>query len=254
MGLRPPSRCQAEAYDYSLKERTTFLSEHRGRVVQAHLGAYIEEAFGDKPTWSLLDVGGGSGVLCDYLHEQFPQMRATVLDISSDLLEANVRAPWKTLVKGSATEIASRFRPRSFDLVCIHYVLHHIVDGRYRSSGEHVQATLQQARSVLASEGRLSLFEMSYVGWPVERLSGRIIFELTSNPLLGALACKFGANTGGVGVRFLPETAWREMLTRSRFDVQDTVRTEPFRFPFYIRAPLALRVAEPVHFWCRRPD
>lgn len=254
MDLRSPTRRQAAAYDYSDKGQTAFLNEHRGRVVQAHFGRYIDEAFGGRPAWSMLDVGGGSGILCDYLHQRFPQSRATILDISSDLLDANVRAPWKTMVKGSATEIASHFQHGSFDLVCLHYVLHHIVDGRYCSSGKQVQETLHQVRDALAPDGRLSLFEMSYIGWPVKSLSGRIIFELTSNPLLGILARKFGANAGGVGVRFLPEAAWRDMLAGSGFRVLEVVRAEPFRFPLYVRAPLALRVAQPVHFWCGKSD
>lgn len=249
MSLRPPTRRQAAAYNYTLKEREVFLLEHRGRVVQSHLGRYIKDAFGDKP-WSMLDVGGGTGALCDYLHEQFPHSRATVLDISPDLLGANVPAPWKTILQGSATDLASLLGRQSFDLVCIHSLLHHVVDGKYHSSGRQVERVLQQVQDVLAPGGRLSLFELSYRGWPIETLSGRIIFELTSSRLLGPLCRRLGANAGGVGVRFLPESAWRDMLERLGFNILEVARAEPYQFPLYVRAPLAMRIVEPVHFWC----
>lgn len=249
MGLRPPTRRQAAAYNFRLKGREAFLTEDRGLVVQSHFGRYIREAFGDRP-WSMLDVGGASGDLCDYLHEHFPHLRATVLDISPDLLNENVRAPWKTIVEGSATELVSCLGQQSFDLICIHNLLHHVVDGKYHSSGRQVERVLQQTRELLAPNGRLSLFEMSYRGWPIETLCGRIIFELTSNRVIGPLCRPLGANTGGVGVRFQPETAWRDMLARSGFDILEFVRTVPFRFPLYVRVPLAMRLAEPVHFWC----
>lgn len=253
MELRPPTPRQVAAYNYAEKGRAAFLEEHHGRVVQTHLRRYIREAFGDRP-WSMLDVGGGSGILSDYLHEQFPQSRSTVLDISPELLDANIRAPWKTVVRGSATDLAAHAGRERFDLVCIHNVLHHVVDGNYRSSGARVAGIVRQVYDILAPGGRLSLFEMSYRGWPVESLSGRIIFELTSNRVLGPLCRRFGANAGGVGVRFLAEAAWRDMLGRSGFDVLDTVRAEPFRFPLYLRVPLTMRIVEPVHFWCRKPD
>jgi|GEM_PF-2758937 len=253
MELRPPTRRQAAIYNYAEKGRAAFLEEHRGRVVQMHLERYIREAFGDRP-WSMLDVGGGSGILSDYLHEQFPQSRATVLDISPELLDANVRAPWKTVLRGSATDLAARAGGKRFDLVCIHNVLHHVVDGGYRSSGMRVRSVVRQVYDILAPRGHISLFEMSYRGWPVESLSGRIVFQWTSNRALGLLCRRLGANAGGVGVRFLPEAAWRDMLVRSGFDVLDTVRAEPFRFPLYVRVPLAMRIVEPVHFWCRKPD
>jgi len=250
MGVRPPTRRQAAAYNYSVIGRELFLIEHRGRVVQAHFPRYIPEAFGDKP-WSMLDVGGGSGGLSDYLHEQFPQSRATILDISPDLLDSNVRHPWKTIIQGSATDLASHVGGQSYDLICIHNLLHHVVDGSYRSSGRLVESVLRQAHGLLAPGGRLSLFEMSYRGWPSEALCGRIIFELTSHRLVGPLCRMFGANTGGVGVRFLPECAWRGLLDRMQFDILDFVQAEPYTIPLYVRIPLLMRIAEPVHFWCR---
>jgi len=250
MGVRPPTRRQTTAYNYSIMGRDVFLREHRGWVVRDHFDRYLRETFGDRP-WSMLDVGGGSGALSDYLHELSPQSRSTVLDISPDLLESNSRGAWKTIVQGSATELAAHVGQQRYDLVCIHNLLHHVVDGSYRSSGRRVESVLRQAREVLAPGGRLSLFEMSYRGWPVETLCGRLIFELTSSRVLGPLCRPFGANTGGVGVRFLPETTWRHLLDQSQFEILELVKVDPFRFPLYVRIPLLMRVAEPVHFWCK---
>ena len=132
--------------------------------------------------------------------------------------------------------------------------LHHAVDGRYRSCGGRAAEVVRQVRAILAPGGRFSLFEMSYRGRPVETLCGRIIFALTSSRILGPLCRRLGANAAGVGVRFQPEAAWQDLLARTGFDVIETVRAEPFRFPFYVRVPPAMRTVEPVHFWCRAQE
>ncbi len=200
--------------------------------------------------WRFLDLGGGAGLVTDFLLGHFAQAQGVVLDASPSAIAANVPHPRKTCLCASADEILSHFEPGTFDVILAHDFLHHVVTGRYRSSGQAVDSILQQARHILAPGGRLSVLEQCYDGW-FDNWPGRLIFSVTSSRLLRGLAHRLGAVTAGVGVRFQSERAWRQTFHRCGFRIKETPVAMPFGRRWILDALLGLRRGATVHFWCQ---
>lgn len=171
---------------------------------------HCAERFGRDESFTLLDVGGGNGVFVDLMLREFPQVQATLLDNSQLLLDRNVPHPRKRLVYGSAGELARHVGEQKFDLICFHWVLHHFIGPTYRRSTEIIHTVLEDAKRHLAPNGRISVWENMYDGWIVDRLPGKIIFQVTSSRFLTPLTRRMGANTAGVGVCFRSRAHWAE--------------------------------------------
>jgi hypothetical protein len=108
------------------------------------------------------------------------------------------------------------------EIVSFNLILHHLIGGSERATTELQKRALAswkgRARAVFVNE---YIYE-SFVG----NLSGRLIFSITSNPILswigGRLAAvfpSFKANTFGVGVRFRAHEEWVRLFQSAGYSV-----------------------------------
>jgi SAM-dependent methyltransferase len=234
------------AYDRRPEVYVPFEQTYRGR---SSLIPWIQAAFAAR-SWRFLDLGGGSGVLTDYLLQRFPEANGVLIDTSDALLSRNSEHPRKTLLRLSVEDIGAEFAPQSFDLICCHCLLHHIVDGSYRSSDDRVKAILASIRRLLSPDGRLSLWEPCYASHMVSSFASRMIFAVTSSKRLLPVCRRLGANTAGVGVRFLSTNQWETLLAGQGLRIVNYETSPEGAFPWYVRYPLLLKSMHASHFWC----
>jgi ubiquinone/menaquinone biosynthesis C-methylase UbiE len=133
-----------------------FDTEYVTDDVWSRLVPVIRGSFPDG-RFSFVDIGGGNGKFADRMLAEFPECSGTVLDTSELLLDRNLPHPRKTLVCDGAENVERI--GASFDIACLHWVLHHLVGDTYRESRANIVAQLQATRRVLSDRGRISLFE-----------------------------------------------------------------------------------------------
>jgi len=199
----------------------------------------------------ILDIGGANGRFSDRLLAEYPRARAVVLDNSQHLLDQNVPHERKEVVLGSATEIPRLFPSEKFDFIFINCLLHHLVTPSYRDSRGVIAQVLGDMSGVLATSGRVSIWENIFEGVLWHGLPSRMIFEITSMPAMARLGRKLGANTAGVGVCFLSRKQWEQELARAGMQVRATGWT-PMGLPLYQRIPLGIGKIGAVHLWCSK--
>lgn len=202
--------------------------------------------------FSFLDVGGGNGVFADRLLAEFPKATGTVLDNSEVLLARNVANPRKQTICNSAENVATL--GHKYDLICINWVLHHLVGNSYRESRLNQLATLKALRGLLTERGRVSIYENNYLGWLFKDLPGRMIFELTSSRLLAPIVGKMGANTAGVGVCFLSKRQWVDTVSKAGYQLLEFVEPDNWPWPLRFEWKLALHLKNirVGHYWLAR--
>jgi len=201
--------------------------------------------------FSVLDVGGGNGLFADKILAEYPMSRVTVLDLSQMLLAKNRPHPRKNVVLGSALELKA-IQDR-WDLICINWLLHHLVAESYASSIANILSVLGQARELITPRGRLSVYENMFDGILIDRAPGRIIYELTATRWLSAFTRLAGANTGGVGVCFLSEQQWRRIFQKLSLRLNSFHRHDAFERTVTRNIvqgiALHLRPMGAAHFW-----
>jgi Methyltransferase domain len=228
-----------------------FDTEYVTGALWDHVQELIEAQFPDGE-FNVLDIGGGNGRFSDALLDHYPRATVVLFDNAQVLLDRNEAHPRKELVNASVTDLTSVVGDRRFDLVCLHWVLHHFVVESYTSTRRFQQEVLRQMRTCLSARGRVSVFEDLYDGAVVDRLPGRLIYTLTSLRRLAPLIHRLGANTAGCGVCFLSERDWLETFAKARLSVE-----ESRRFPDSLDVNLITRIAlqaasaEMGHFWLR---
>jgi len=234
---------QVEAFD------TEYVNGSRWEVVKSR----IDRDFPDGE-FSFLDIGGGNGKFADRLLEQYPKAKGTVLDNSKILLERNQTDVRKTLLCDSVENLYKI--NKKYDLICVHWLLHHIVSESYFKSRSSQQLTLHAIRGLLTSSGRVSVFENIYSGWLIENLPGRIIYQLTSNKAIANITRKLGANTAGVGVCFLSRKQWFSTINSSGMKVLEYVEPDGWVWPLRHewRIFLHIRHIKVGHFWLSASD
>jgi hypothetical protein len=180
-----------------------------------------------------VDIGGGCGFFARRLGE-IAGVRVRVLDLDPVSVET-CRQAGVEAVQGDALAPAAAGDEQvaSFNLV-----LHHLVGRSERQTRELQTRALvawrRQVRHVFVNE---YIYE-SYVG----RLSGWLIYQITSSRILSAIGRQiakfvpsFRANTFGVGVRFRAHQEWRELFEAAGFDVQASVQGAPERVALPLR-------------------
>jgi hypothetical protein len=141
---RKLSDSQVEAFDIE------FVRGERLGIVQERISRDFPDG-----RFAFLDVGGGNGAFADRLLDAYPLSRGTVLDNSQVLLSRNKPRSQKDLVCGSATDLQVLSGP--YDLICMNFLLHHLVGNSYEASGRHVAAALTATRPLLSARGRVSI-------------------------------------------------------------------------------------------------
>jgi SAM-dependent methyltransferase len=201
--------------------------------------------------FSFLDVGGGNGRFADRLLEEYPGATGTVLDNSEVLLGRNAGSVRKRLVCESAEHI-DKIDGR-FDLISVHWLLHHLVGESYRQTRRNQLKALRSLRALLSPRGRISIFENMYQGWVFEDLPGRLIYHVTAARLIAGLSRRMGANTAGVGVCFLSRRQWLASFRECGLEVLGY--TEPDHWTWALRPEwrllLHLRAVRVGHVWLR---
>jgi SAM-dependent methyltransferase len=233
---------QVESFD------TDYVTDARWETVRAR----IDQDFpnGD---FRFLDLGGGNGVFTDCLLEAFPKARGTVLDNSELLLSRNRTNDRKTLICESVENLG-RITER-FDLVSVHWLLHHLIDTSYGQTRRNQSVVLENLGRFLTTRGRISLFENMCNGWLVDNLPGQMIYQITSTKAIAAITRRMGANTAGVGVCYLSKKAWFSTIRNSGLEILEY--SEPDNWVWPLRAEwrifLHMRNMRVGHFWLRLP-
>jgi SAM-dependent methyltransferase len=238
--IRKLSNEQVEAFDRE------YVDADRLRRVCSR----IEADFPDGE-FSFLDVGGGNGRFADQLLERFPLARGTVLDNSETLLARNKPDPRKTRVLGSADDLSGIRGP--FDLISMHWLLHHLVGDTYRATRLNQRNALASLARLLSHRGRVSVFENDYVGWLPDPYPTWAIYMFTSSRALTPVARALGANTAGTGVCFNSESGWRRTIDAAGLDLIDRAEPDSWRrrIQLHARAALGLRDVRVGHYWLR---
>jgi SAM-dependent methyltransferase len=203
--------------------------------------------------FSFLDVGGGNGRLADLLLATYPHSQGTVLDSSDALLARNKPHERKTIVCDSAENV-SRVG-RKHDLICMHWLLHHLVGANYAQTRRNQQAILRTLPLLMSENARVSIFENNYNGWVVDTAPGYLVYQLTSAARIAKLIRMMGANTAGVGVCFLSRRQWLDALERAGLRLLNYA--EPDNWPWPLRAEwralLHLKNIRVGHYWVSLP-
>jgi hypothetical protein len=203
--------------------------------------------------FTFLDVGGGNGVFADRLLKEYPRARGTVLDNSEVLLARNTSHPRKELVCASVESLVGVHK--KYDLICVHWLLHHLVSDSYLRTRANQQATLRLLANLLTERGRMSVYENMCNGWVLDGAPGWLIYTLTSMKSLARFTRRMGANTAGVGVCFLSRKQWVGAVESAGLSV--ACYTEPDRSVWPLRkrwrALLHLKEMKIGHIWLQNP-
>lgn len=236
--MRQLSDSQLASFD------TEYVDADRWQLVKGN----IDRDFPDGK-FRFLDLGGGTGRFADLLLAHYPLAEGSVFDNSELLLAKNKPDPRKRLICDSAEHLGN-IHDR-FDLISVHWLLHHLVGDSYAQTTGNQRAVLGGLAGLLTGRGRISLFENNYQGLVLSALPGWLIYVATSMRSLAALTRRLGANTAGVGVCFRSEQQWRAMIAATGFKIVDYGEPDQWIWPlrWYWRVFLFLRRIRVGHYW-----
>jgi SAM-dependent methyltransferase len=238
--IRKLENSQVEAFD------TEYVEGGRWRAVKE----LIERDFPDG-AFTLLDVGGGNGKFADRVLAHFPNATVTVLDNSESLLAKNTLSPRKTVVCDTVENLESVGKRQRFDIICLHWLLHHLVGDSHRRTTRHQLGALKSVRRLLQPCGRISVFENMYEGYIFPRLPGWTIYHLTATRAIAPFVRAMGANTAGVGVCFRSSGEWRRLTNEAGLRIADYAEPDDWIWPQKLawRILLHLRSIRVGHMW-----
>jgi Methyltransferase domain len=197
---------QLETFD------TEYVDAKRWKIIKAQIDKDFPS--GD---FSFLDVGGGNGIFADQLLAYYPNSTGTVLDNSQLLLNKNTTNSRKTIICDSVENLSKL--ETKYDLICFNWLLHHLIGNSYLSTRENISAAISTATLLLTDRGRISIFENTYNGLVADGLPSLLIFTLTSSRAIAGFIKKMGANTAGVGVCFLSQKQWVQVLEKTSLNL-----------------------------------
>jgi ubiquinone/menaquinone biosynthesis C-methylase UbiE len=197
--------------------------------------------------FKFLDLGGGNGLFADRVLANYPKSTCVVLDSSRSLLNKNKLHSRKRTVFDSVENL-HRYVDEKYDLIFFNWLLHHLVGKTYSQSKENIKRTLRSAKSLLANEGRLSIYENMYNGLIIDRAPSWIVYHLTSSKAMAKLV-KRRANTAGVGVCFFSYKRWCSVLRQSGFRVLDYTNDDVWNIHWTWTAFLHIKHIRCGHFW-----
>jgi len=179
----------------------------------------------------IVDIGGGAGFFARALRDQ-SSIRVRVIDMDPGSIEI-CRSQGVDGRIGDALEPIAEGDER---MVCFNLILHHLV-----GADEAATRTLQKKALAAWRQRGTPVFVNEYIYQSfLRRVSGRLIYEITSSRLLSAAARAVAkvvpplrANTFGTGVRFRSHEEWRELFAEVGYRVADhrTGRPETVALP-----------------------
>jgi len=214
------------------------------------VGALLAPYITAHPGTRFLDLGGGTGRFADLLLTRYESCSAVVADNSELLLSRNQPNPRKVTSRVEAADLAKVFQRKSFDVIFVHRLLHHLVGDSYSESIGFIQDVLGQCAKVLKPHGRLSVIENVWDGRFVDGLASRLLYYGTSLRMAAPVARRLGANTAGTGVCYLSDRSWRHLFRHAGMHVEAEQVFVNLRFPWYVRYPTLLKRARSIHYWC----
>ncbi len=236
--MRQLSDSQLASFD------TEYVDADRWRLVKAN----IDRDFPDG-RFRFLDLGGGTGRFADLLLANYPLAEGCVFDNSELLLAKNKPDVRKQLICDSAEHLGQL--EGRFDLVSVHWLLHHLVSDSYAQTTANQHGVLRGLAALLSERGRVSVYENNYQGLLIGALPGWLIYQATLLRSLATLTRRLGANTAGVGVCFRSERQWRAMIAATGFNIVDYGEPDQWIWPlrWYWRVFLFLRRVRVGHYW-----
>ena len=238
MALRQLDNAQLDYLDYDYVTGDKWQS----------LKGCMERDFGSE-SLRILDLGGGNGRLADRLTAAYENVEVTVLDNSELLLGKNRPHPRKRLVLASIANAENELRNQRYDLICVNWVLHHLIGDTPSETDALVDEALSTSRNLLSDNGRISVFEHMYDGILVDDLPGQLIYRITKSRILAEPARRMGANTAGVGVRFRSKRAWKNTFDRLGLTVLRYCDADPREMKLSWRVCLHMTNLRDGHFW-----
>ncbi|MEA5557806.1 class I SAM-dependent methyltransferase [Nodularia spumigena] len=236
MKIKQLGNSQLQTFD------TEYVNDTRWKIIKNKIDKDFPQ--GD---FTCLDIGGGNGKFADRLLSSYPHCRVTVLDNSELLLTKNHPNERKTTICESVKNLSSL--NLKYDLVCLNWLLHHLVSDSYSATRENISQTLTDAALLLSSQGKMSIFENMYDGIIVDQLPSYLIFHLTSAKAIKSIIKKMGANTAGVGVCFLSKNQWYSTLKNTSLEILEYSDDDPWSIPIIRKIFLHLGHIRVGHFW-----
>ena len=191
---------------------------------------YLRARFAPHAPKRFLDVGGGNGAFMDEMLDAFPDAEGWIVDVSRSLLDRNEPNPRKHLVHGSIADADTLLAGRTFDVITINWVLHHLVDRNYPGSIRNMRSVLATLTERLSGQGVLIVGENEYEGFFGSNAPSRLIFSITrvENAAFVRVARRW-FNTAGVGVCFQSEGSWRRIFRACGLTVDHYHRNDRWR-------------------------
>ena len=189
--------------------------------------AFLGEHLPDEQIESILDVGGGSGIVMDLLLERFSAAHGVVVDSAEYMIERNNPHERKDAFVGSALNLLDCLEGRRFDLISLNDLLHHLVGPDRAQTKRNVLQLLETLPALLTPRGRVVVYEVLYEGWWPGIEPGDVIYALTKLqlPWFSRFLRRFGANTAGVGVAFRSHDAWRSLFRDASLAIDAEIST-----------------------------
>jgi len=228
---------QLETFD------TEYVDEARWKLFEPCLARDFPDG-----QFSFLDIGGGNGKFTDRLLTSYPNATGTILDNSQLLLDRNQPNPRKKLINASAEDLEAHVNEK-YDLICLNWVLHHLVSDSYSQTRDNISSILSKAESLLSPRGRISIFDNMYNGLFLDNLPSHLIYHLTSSKAIARFIKSQGANTAGVGVCFLSQKEWCSTFTASGLEILQYSDDEKWNIPWKWNVFLHIGHIRCGHFW-----
>lgn len=200
--------------------------------------------------FKFLDIGGGNGKFTDMLLEKFPKSTGTIIDNSEVLLNKNTTNERKRKILSSVKDLSQIFFEEKFDLININWVLHHLVGNSYKNTLNNINLTNQMVASLIAENGRISIFENNYNGQFYDDLPGYMIYRLSSSKMLAKIFShiKYATDVASVGVSFHSKKKWGSIFKEHYELIKYSEWDKPGIF-ILVRDLLHIKSIKTSHFW-----
>lgn len=195
-------------------QNLSFHKQYVNREEFDDLYSHFKSKYAEKEDIAIADFGGGNGAFCDLMIEAYDNSIVYNIDISDDLLKLNKPNARKRIVCESLFNFEL---DRKIDIVCLNYVLHHLVSSTRRKSIDLIERAFRHAHYSLSSNGSMLIFENLLYGHTNMKLSSAMLYWGTSSKLLANITRWLGANTAGVGVYYMGKDELVEIAADNGF-------------------------------------